>query len=178
MRDALARDQRPKPQRRPQSANRVLETLQQGLAAFDAKTLLRKKNPALYATRGARDPRELARQLVNDWSTSSEETKFGKVFEALANLLPTVDVAGVSGFDVKRKRPHQTMTSWYAITSGPSVYNDPSKSAQGRAARSLTARLRGDKAWPADLVVGFCLRSDAASNPVKHAPCCRQGVVD
>jgi len=109
-------------------------------------TKLIDKNPYLYKARGNESASELLDSLLQDWTTSSDETKFGDAFfEPLARKVAErvrggVTVSDAVGIDIVI----QTKSSYKAISlkSGTRIFNASATTQQNSEFVSLMARVR------------------------------------
>ena len=113
-----------------------------GLQNVAARTLLKNKNPFLFAATGVESVEALANRLLDAFLSSSEETIMGNAFfEPIARAACQGTKSSAEGVDIEVvvNGVHRAI----AVKSGTKVFNAPSKEKQDDNFRAVLHRHRG-----------------------------------
>ena len=98
---------------------------------LNINSVMRKKNPYLYRAKSMKSASEIVESVLTAFVSSSEETIFGNCFfEPVAIAASGGNKALAEGIDIMIHDNETNTISFYAVKSGPSVFNADSKKRQ------------------------------------------------
>jgi len=124
------------------------------ISKLKLREALTRKNPYLYKAIGVENPEQIVREILNAYTSSSDEGIFGdEFFENLAIKVSGGRKAELEGVDLIEE--DDTIFKAIAVKSGTNVFNADSRKRQAQNFKSLRGRMNKQKKY-FDPVVGYC----------------------